>query len=170
MKKKPPSPIRIEGDIAFVMLHNGEEAKIDVSDIPLVEGVRWTCLTKGTNSYAVRRGLVSGVYGTRLMPRLLIDAPKGLLVDHINMDGLDNRRANLRLATPSQNRCNAPKLRNNTSGYKGVSWNPVAKKWAANISFNRKPRTLGYFDTPEEAHAAYCRASAELHGEFSRVA
>lgn len=88
-------------------------------------------------------------------------------IDHINRDKTDNRWCNLRAATPSQNGANrdAPPL--NTSGYKGVSWAPWAKKWRAEIRCNGARFRLGYFDSPELADAAY-RSAADLHfGEFA---
>jgi len=85
-------------------------------------------------------------------------------IDHINRNKTDNRWANLRLATRSQNAMNRPAQSNNTSGYKGVSRN--GKRWAANIHEDGRKRHLGTFDTPKEAHAAYCRAAVKLHGDF----
>lgn len=85
-------------------------------------------------------------------------------IDHINGDKTDNRWGNLRLATKSQNGMNRPAQSNNTSGYKGVSRN--RKRWAASIHEDGLKRHLGTFDTPKEAHAAYCRAAVKLHGDF----
>lgn len=85
-------------------------------------------------------------------------------IDHINGNKTDNRWDNLRLATKSQNGMNRPAPSNNTSGYKGVSRNK--KRWAASIHENGLKRHLGTFDTPKEAHAAYCCAALKLHGEF----
>jgi len=91
-------------------------------------------------------------------------------IDHINGDMTDNRFANLRLATYSENGANARKPSHNTSGFKGVSWNKNAKKWRAVIKKDRKPIHIGYFDTAAEAHAAYIAKAAELFGEFARAA
>lgn len=88
-------------------------------------------------------------------------------IDHINMNKSDNRLCNLRLATSSNNQHNRLKYRNNTSGYKGVSWFPPEGKWRARITLNGKLRFLGYFTSAETAHAAYCRAAASLHKEFA---
>lgn len=89
-------------------------------------------------------------------------------LDHINGDGLDNRRANLRAATPMQNSANTRRPKNNTSGYKGVS--RVAKGWRAMISINRRNVWLGVFATPEDAAAAYWKAAVATRGEFARAA
>jgi len=90
-------------------------------------------------------------------------------VDHINGNGLDNRRANLRPATGIENRRNRRRSRKNTSGYAGVSWDKVNRKWYAYITADGRMRALGRFDTAEEAALARDRAALELHGEFARL-
>jgi hypothetical protein len=95
--------------------------------------------------------------------------PKELYIDHINGNVKNNSPENLRLATNAQNQWNRGAYRNNTSGFKGVHWHKQRQKWQAGIKHHGKPRHLGLFDTPEEAHAAYTRAAAELHGEFARA-
>lgn len=87
-------------------------------------------------------------------------------IDHINGDPLDNRFCNLREATRHQNMHNTKK-RAGTSRYKGVS--KSFGKWKAQIRANGNPIHLGQFATEEEAHAAYCKAAKELHGEFART-
>jgi hypothetical protein len=91
-------------------------------------------------------------------------------IDHINCDPADNRICNLRLATSSQNKCNSRRPSHNTSGFKGVYYNRRLGRFAAQIAINKTHRWLGLFDTAEAAHAAYCRAANELHGEFARAA
>lgn len=92
------------------------------------------------------------------------------LVDHKNTIRDDNKFANLRLATNSENQFNLNKMSHNTSGFKGVHRLKDTGRWQARICANYKRRVLGCFDTPQEAHEAYCKAAAELHGEFARVA
>lgn len=87
--------------------------------------------------------------------------------DHINGNGLDNRRENLRLATKSQNNANRRISKNNKSGYKGVSWHKASGKWVAGIKVNGKSINLGGYDTPEQAHKAYCDAAIKYFGEFA---
>ncbi len=91
-------------------------------------------------------------------------------IDHINDVKDDNRIANLREADTAQNACNRGTNRNNTSGFKGVSWNKRVQKWHASIGKDRRQHHLGFFDTPEQAHIAYSEAAARLHGEFARLA
>jgi hypothetical protein len=88
------------------------------------------------------------------------------LIDHINNDPSDNRLSNLREATHSQNLANVPNWGKNTSGLKGVSWCSHRKKWKAQVRLNNKRKTVGLFDTKEEAFIAYCKAASEMHGEF----
>lgn len=90
-------------------------------------------------------------------------------IDHIDGNKTNNRFANLREATSSQNRCNSKRQINNQSGYKGVVWAKDQRKWRAQIYINKRKVFLGYFDIPELAHMAYCKAAAELHGEFARA-
>jgi len=91
------------------------------------------------------------------------------LVDHINGDGLDNRRANLRPATTSQNLANRRIQCNNRSGFKGVGWHTSTGKWRSRIVVDGKRFNLGAFTTPEAAALAYDAAARELHGEFACV-
>jgi hypothetical protein len=97
--------------------------------------------------------------------RNTLDIPSAL--DHINRDRSDNRLENLRAATAQENSCNTSKRKNTTSKYKGVSWYRRYQKWQAHIRHNGKSRYLGMYATEEKAHAAYCKAAAELHGDFA---
>lgn len=85
-------------------------------------------------------------------------------IDHIDNNATNNRWRNLRPATREQNTQNARRRRDNTSGYKGVS--PHEGRYAARVQTNGKRKFLGYFDTPEEAYAAVCKAAQAAHGEF----
>lgn len=87
-------------------------------------------------------------------------------IDHRNLDPADNRFANLREATTSQNCCNR---RGRPGWLKGTSWHTAVNKWQATIGANKKKVRLGFFDTQEEAHAAYAAAATLYHGEFARV-
>jgi len=91
-------------------------------------------------------------------------------IDHINGDPSDNRIANLRLATRAENGRNTRIRVDNTTGFKGVCKIKGRNKWRAQIKVGNRKGAYGLFDTPEDAYAAYCKASAELHGEFGRVA
>ena len=164
-------PIRIEGNLAYITLTRGYEAVIDAADVPLVVKHNWyTENNRGGLIYARRCDNSGGRKGTMNLHRQIMQPAKGLMVDHINGDGLDNRRANLRVVNSSQNRMNQKKSLQNTSGYKGVYWNKRDCRWYARIKVNQKPIHLGIFQCPKDAYAAYCKASAELHGEYGRIA
>lgn len=90
-------------------------------------------------------------------------------IDHDDCNTSNNLIENLRKSTYSQNKFNKKPGKNNSSGYKGVSWFSREKKWVAQIWKNGNKHVLGYFDDPESAHLAYCIASKKLHGEFGRV-
>jgi hypothetical protein len=102
------------------------------------------------------------------MHRFIFDFPKGLHIDHANHCTLDNRRSNIRLATPSQNQFNRGRRCDNSSGYKGVS--EEQGRFRAAIKINRKKIHLGSFPTAKAAHAAYCKAAHLMHGDFVKVA
>jgi hypothetical protein len=92
------------------------------------------------------------------------------MVDHRDGDGLNNRRSsNLRIATRGQNAANAKLRADNTSGFKGVTLHRVSGKWQAYINANGRRHSLGYFETPEEAGAAYASAGPRAHGDFART-
>jgi hypothetical protein len=89
--------------------------------------------------------------------------------DHENLNKADNRFSNLREATKSQNATNRTKRSDNTSGFKGVSYQKQIKKWVAQATLDGTHYHFGCFDTPEEAHARVCEELPKLHGEFSRT-
>lgn len=90
-------------------------------------------------------------------------------IDHINRDKTDNRIENLRGASSTENRGNTLKLKNNTSGFKGVTRGTKNGKWRAAIVFNKKYFHIGTFSTKEEAAAAYDQKAKELYGSFANI-
>ena len=89
-------------------------------------------------------------------------------LDHEDLDKANNRFANLRSCSKSQNHANRRRLSNNTSRFKGVCWNGQASKWKAAITINHKHHHLGHFDCPVAAHLAYSVAADKTFGEFGR--
>lgn len=90
-------------------------------------------------------------------------------IDHANRNKLDNRWANLRICSRPENHYNRLAQANNSSGFKGVTFNKRLGKWAAQINAECKHINLGLFATIEEANEAYRRAALELHGQFARL-
>jgi hypothetical protein len=90
-------------------------------------------------------------------------------IDHINMDRSDNRLCNLREANIFQNRYNALKRKDNTSGMKGISWNKRSNQWIVQINANKKKHFLGGFTDKTKAYEARLKAMQQLHGEFARI-
>lgn len=118
--------------------------------------------------------LVIGLDGQRYKAHRLVflfhygRVPAGQL-DHVDCNKKNNLIENLREADGSQNRCNVRLQRVNSTGFKGVNYNKRARKYRAIIKARGMTRFLGYFDDPREAHAAYCSAAVEMHGEFARL-
>lgn len=163
-------PIKIEGDVAIITLTRGYEVIIDADDVSLVAGRNWCAkVAKGKSIYAQRADRSGGKWRTVLMHRILMGEPDGFDVDHIDGNGMNNRRKNLRLATSSQNACNRRTLLGKASLYKGVVWHMGESKWHARIKMHGVSRHLGLFDTQEAAHAAYCDASTQIHGQYGRT-
>lgn len=168
MGRATPRAIRLDGSLAFVPLSRGYEAIIDASDIPIVAGKNWhTQLSVNGRAYAVRTVKSGGTKRTIWLHREIIAATPIQMVDHIDGNGLNNRRANLRAATNSENLCNRPRQTNNTSGRKGVTWSRAAQKWIAQIQSKGQQQYLGLFEDIDAASAAYQAAATRLQGQFA---
>lgn len=142
---------------------------IDSDDIEKINtGRKWSCSKVGyafcdTRNYARTEGKL--VY----MHHLIVDVPKGMVVDHINGNKLDNRKSNLRICNQRQNTWNKRKRSNNKSGYTGVSWNKAASKWSAEVRKDGEKHYLGLYVSKHAAAKAYNRKAKELFGEFTRL-
>jgi hypothetical protein len=166
---KPVRSIRVDGDIAYVPLTKGYEAVIELADLSLVSGINWHAILNGNTVYAIGKINVCGEAKAIYLHRLLISPEDGVFVDHIDGDGLNNKRSNLRKASSSQNMWNRKPKKTSSSGLKGVHYMVKAKKWVSKIGHNKKQYYLGIFNTADEAYAAYCEASKILHGGYSRI-
>ena len=149
-----------------ITLTRGMVALVDDEDYERLSAYRWCALKSEHTFYAVRN---VGRSEKVLMHRELLAAPRGMEVDHISGDGLDNRRCNIRIATSRQNKHNQGIRRSNKSGYKGVHLNRNGR-WRARMRIPGGHLHLGYFDTAELANAAYCAAARKYQGEFARAA
>jgi len=137
---------------------------VDPEDYPKLSKYNWfLARSRGHKCYAVcfeNREILH-------MHRMLMNAPKGKVVDHKDRNGLNNTKRNLRIATHSQNCCNRIRTESGSSKYRGVLRCKDRRKWRANICVNGKKRHLGYFENEEEAAKAYDAAAKELHKEFA---
>lgn len=166
MRIPPRLPI-IEGDIARVPLTHGYEAVIDAIDANDVGRHNWCVAIENNNRYAVTNIRDGNRVRKVRLHRFIMRPPADAEIDHEDQNGLNCRRINLRIATKSQNQFNRSKAAHNKSGYKGVDlW---YGKWRAQISANGVRKTIGLFDDPEQAHAAYCEEAVKLHGQFART-
>ena len=163
--------IKSTPDTLEVQLTRGGVAIVDAADADLAS-VRWAWSASG---YATRHGTMRHRIRTpqQWMHRIILGRMLGRAlerreyVDHINHNKLDNTRANLRLASMSQNIGNSKRSKRNQAGYKGVYFCKNVNRWRAKICLNRHTYHLGLFDTPQEAHEAYCKAAQQLFGNFA---
>lgn len=160
-----PNPDDPTGSTMLVPLTRGYFAIIDAADAGLVARHLWCAVPGGKGWYARTSVWKDGKQVALFLHQLLCDEGSPM-VDHWDRDGLNCRRSNLRPATRSQNAANC--LPRGDRLLKGVTlYKPGV--WLAQISFQRKRRHIGYFDTPEDAAAAYDAKARELHGEFART-
>lgn len=152
-----------------ISLTQNKVAIVDDEDYERLNQWKWYC----NRHYAVRQSKkIGGKQTTIFMHKeIVVCRDPYLEVDHINGNKLDNRKANLRLCTPSQNIANTPVRKDNETGYKGVShekrWG--GNTWRARIQINGQREVLGYFASPEDAARAYDRAAKEIFGEFAHL-
>lgn len=150
--------IKLNGKYAF-----GKEAIVDDLDFEKLNTVSWRIEKRGRELYYAVNSK-----GIR-MHSFLMNTPKGMHTDHMNGDGLDNQRENLRNCTASENIINSKIRIDNTSGYKGVCWVKNRNKWRAYLKSNKKTLHLGMFLSKEEAARAYDNKVKSLFGNFGRL-
>lgn len=153
-----------------IRLTKGKSTLVDDNDYENLSGWSWFLHSGG---YAVRGNYN---YKTKtnvvvMMQNQIMEPCGNLWVDHINGDKLDNRRVNLRFCSHSQNAVNKIVSKDNTSGYKGVSYRgneKRIKRWRAYIKQNRKQIFIGNYLTAEEAAKAYDKKAKEIYGQFAK--
>ena len=144
---------------------------IDAADIPIIEPYRWTAIQSSNTWYAKTRIGGRTVYMHRLIVFGDHESETKMKVDHINRNGLDNRRLNLRPVTNSQNTMNSVgRVKRRRSAYKGVSFRPNSvRPWRAQIEVGGKQLHLGYFTLEVLAALSYDAAAIQHFGPYARL-
>ena len=150
-----------------IPLTEGKYAIVDAEDYGELRKFDWYYTH---HYYAATNEIIddSGKRKPSVMHRKIMKAAKGLIIDHINRDRLDNRKANLRIATQNQNACNK-ETRPHTSKYRGVSFHKALRKWQVYINHLNKRIYLGVYADEVEAAKVYDEAAKKYHGEFAMV-
>jgi hypothetical protein len=138
----------------------------------------WSALRNKTSRTVYAYAAIPGFYPLQkhiLLHRLILNVPEGTEVDHIDLNGLNCQRGNIRACTSSQNHANRPKQATNwrgmrpSSAFKGVSWEHWTNRWRADICFNKRGINLGRFTSELDAALAYNVAAERLFGDFARL-
>ena len=152
-----------------ILLTQGRFALVDDSDYSELSLYKWTYMENGRGGYAYRKSK-KGTRPSILMHRQIIGAQKNTWVDHIDFDGLNNQRSNLRPVTPQQNAFHSkPQLvrEGRSSKYKGVHWCNTRGWWITRIQISTKLVYLGHFDSERKAATAWDEAAAEYHRDYA---
>jgi len=167
-KRRPP--VRVEPSappsdaVRYIALTRGKFAIVDTADYEWLNRYKWyTSKGHAGKCYAMCH---SGRRRPVRMHRLIMKPPPGFVVDHIDGNGLNNRRSNLRICTQAENLRNSPG-RSVSSRFKGVSFDRRRNKWAACISHDNRTIHIGHFDDEIEAAFAYDLSAVALAGEFA---
>ena len=152
-----------------IQLTQGKVALVDDEDFEYLNQWKWYARKCRDKFYAQRHIKVNGNDTTIPMHRQIINPIKGMVIDHINRDTLNNCKDNLRECTNGENMKNRSIYKNNKSGYKGIRFIEKSKKWVVVITNNTKKIHIGYFVHLKNAIKAYNKAAVKYHGEFANL-
>ena len=148
--------------------NKGMTALVDDEDFEYLSQFRWYADIQRGSHYAMRWArLENGKYSNNLMHRELVKCGNGLIIDHIDGNGLNNQKSNLRTCTHSQNLRNTKPKRHGNSKYKGVSWNKSHGVFVAKILINGKNTYIKQSQNEIEVAKAYDKKAKEIFGEFA---
>lgn len=156
----------------WIDLTQGKGTVVDNEDYSYLRQFKWSATKKGNSYYVSRNVRVMSGFGGQVqvfMHRAILNALKGQEVDHVDGDGLNNQRYNLRFCTRRGNISNQSGHSNRVSKYKGVYWDKNARKWHAQIKTNGKQKYLGLFVNEIDAAKAYNKAALTAFGEFANI-
>lgn len=161
--------IEIKEDYAEIYLINKDnevcgKCLIDLEDIELVKNIKWHKSDLQRSTYYCTS---NNKQWSRIHRLILGISDPDVVIDHINHNGLDNRKSNLRICNNSQNLCNCNISKNNKSGCKGVYWSNDRQKWCAQITINNKTKGLGRYNNYEDAVKARNEAAFKYYEEFA---
>jgi hypothetical protein len=150
------------GYIEIKCVYGTYTAVVDLEDLERIRqlGLSWSILRDDRQDTVYVRTMINGKM--KLLHRWILDTPDGIKIDHIDRDGLNNRKLNLRHATHSQNRQNMGAYKCNKTGIRGVTFHKATGKYQVHIQVDRIPEYLGLFDTVEEAAIVAKEARARM--------
>lgn len=149
-----------------IKLTQGKIAIVDDEDFERINKIKWSASKYNKNLFRA----IGKIKGKRvIMSRMIMNNPKGYLIDHIDRNALNNKKSNLRLCNHSQNAINSTKNKNNTSGFKGVWWNKNSEVWQSAIMHKNKRYRLGSFEKKIDAVNSYNNKAKQLFREFAYI-
>ena len=153
-----------------IKLSQNKYALVDDIDFNYLNQYKWSAVKNSKTFYAVRNSYDRNGKKTMIkMHREIMQTPRGMETDHMDENGLNNQRNNLRICTHAENSRNILIRKDNKYGIKGVYWSKRDKIWYSRIQVNGKQIHLGSFRSKENAYTKYCEASKIYHGEFSKL-